>query len=553
MSTVAECEPKITAKRLRPGSSLLRISSRVGGELRHVHTLDIANAYAREEYASVLRRLFPHANGIDERLLAFAEQTITPAETAAEWNPFPVNLLPLAVRKYVHETAEGMSSDPAMVALPMLAGLAAAIGNTRTIMLKSDWEEPAIIWAAIVADSGSYKTPAMRKALMFINERERDIEQQNAEALAGYEAERTVHECAVATWKQQSRRLGDEAGLPPAAPRHPGRTALVVSDATVEAVGQVLGENPRGVLLERDELAGWLAGFDRYKSGGAGRVSSEVGHWLSMHNAGSLRFNRKSTGRVFVPRATLSIIGGIQPDTLTQAIGQEHVANGLIARFLLAAPPRRPKRFSTNTATFESIDSARRLFTTLYSIPQLENPMALPLARDGEAAYQDFYERNAARQEVASGVLASMLAKIEAAAARLALIIHVCRQAAEDPTLPNAVDADSIAAGVGLAEWFAAEWQRVYEITIGGAKPGDRDKDLLHWISSQGGEVAARDIGQRLRRYRDSDTLEQAINRLVQAGKLRTFHEQNEKGGPPALWVRLQGQDQPGSDAGHGT
>ena len=63
-----------------------------------------------------------------------------------------------------------------------------------------------------------------------------------------------------------------------------------------------------------------------------------------MHNAEELRIDRKSTGRLYVPRATCSITGGIQPDTLTQAIGQEHVANGLLARFLIEAPPRKPKR-----------------------------------------------------------------------------------------------------------------------------------------------------------------------------------------------------------------
>lgn len=460
--------------------------------------------------------------------------------TADEWQPFPVELLPAGVRDYVTQTAAGMASDPAMVAVPMLAALAAGIGNTRTVMVKSDWEEPAILWAAIVAESGSLKTPAMRKALQFVTEQEQEIEQRNAIALEQYEQDRVIHESRLATWKQQARRSGDNAGPPPAPPRKPLRTSRVVSDCTIEAVAAILADNPRGVLLERDELSGWLGGFDRYKAGGAGRVSSEVGHWLSMHNAAALRLDRKSTGRVYVPRASLSIAGGIQPDTLTQAIGHEHVANGLLARFLLVAPPRRPKRFNTDVAEFAAVEATRALFHTLHAIPMPEDgPLTLPLTSDGETAFRTFYERHAERQLTASGVLASMLAKIEAAAARLALIHHVCRQAGEEPTLPNAVDAQSVQAGVALAEWFAREWQRVYDTTLGGGVTVDHDGELLAWIEGQGGETAVREINQRMRRYRDADVLEQTITRLAQSGRLVTFSVQNERGGPPATWVRL--------------
>lgn len=457
-----------------------------------------------------------------------------------EWRPFPVELMPPAVRDYVTQTAQGMACDPALVAVPMLAGLAAAIGNTRTIALNDEWVEPSILWVAVVADSGSLKTPASRKALRFITQQETEIEQRNAAAREEYDQELVVHESQMAAWKQQARRAGNNAGAPPAKPAKPPRAAYVVSDTTIEAVVGILADNPRGVLLERDELAGWLGGFDKYKAGGAGRVSSEVGHWLSMHNAGTLRLDRKSTGRTFVERASLSITGGIQPDTLTRAIGQEHVANGLLARFLLAAPPRRPKQFTTTTADFAAVESARQLFAMLYGLKVPDDgPKQLRLAADGLAVWRTFYTRHADRQLEARGVEASMLAKIEAAAARLALIYHVCRQAGTEPTLPHDVDAKSVEAGIALAEWFADEWLRVYEGTVGGAPGDDNDADLLAWIESQGGEASVRDIGRRLRRYRDNEVLERTVTALVHARRLESFSVKNEQGGPPAHWVRL--------------
>jgi hypothetical protein len=351
-----------------------------------------------------------------------------------------------------------------------------------------------------------------------------------------------IYEVHQAAWKQESRRAGDrDVAAPPSPPTKPPQIACIVSDCTIEAVAAILADNPRGVLLDRDELAGWLAGFDRYKAGGAGRVSSEVGHWLSMYNAAPLRQDRKSTGRKYAKRASLSIAGGIQPDTLAQAIGREHVSNGLLARFLLASPPRRRKRFITATADFATVEAVRRLFDTLHGLTMPDDgPKRLPLSADGEAAFAEFYERHAIRLEKASGPIASMLAKAEATAARLALVIHLCRQAGDEPTLPHAVDADSVRRGVALAEWFAAEWERVYEATVGCVTKPDHEGELLAWIEAQGGEVARREISQRLRRYRDTGLLDVTIAALVARGCVETFTRHGEKGGPPAVWVRLR-------------
>jgi hypothetical protein len=44
-----------------------------------------------------------------------------------------------------------------------------------------------------------------------------------------------------------------------------------VDDATTEAVTEILEQNPCGVLLAQDELAGFFGGFDTYRSGGSGK------------------------------------------------------------------------------------------------------------------------------------------------------------------------------------------------------------------------------------------------------------------------------------------
>ena len=73
--------------------------------------------------------------------------------------------LPAPLAEYVRQCAVALGCDPAFVALPVLAVIASAIGNTRVIRLKRGWDEPAVLWTVIVGDSGTLKSPAYRKAV----------------------------------------------------------------------------------------------------------------------------------------------------------------------------------------------------------------------------------------------------------------------------------------------------------------------------------------------------------------------------------------------------
>ena len=71
------------------------------------------------------------------------EVSLTPVEAYAA---FPVHTLPEPVGELIRRGAEAIGCDPAYVALPALAALASAIGDTRRIRLKHGWSEPAVLW-----------------------------------------------------------------------------------------------------------------------------------------------------------------------------------------------------------------------------------------------------------------------------------------------------------------------------------------------------------------------------------------------------------------------
>src|SRR5262249_15366477 len=128
-------------------------------------------------------------------------------------------------------------------------------------------------------------------------------------------------------------------------PEEPVCPRLVVSDITIERLSEVLEDNPRGVLVARDELSSWLYSFTRYKGGGG---VSDVPNWLELHHAGTLMYDRKTGDRrtIIVSKAAASVTGGIQPGTLARALSSEYREAGLGARLLLAMPPKVVKKWS---------------------------------------------------------------------------------------------------------------------------------------------------------------------------------------------------------------
>jgi hypothetical protein len=170
------------------------------------------------------------------------------------------------VARFVNDGAKAIGCDPSYLALPVLTTLAAAIGDTHRLELKRGWGAPSILWSAIVGESGSAKSPAFRLVHRIVEVRQGKALDRYAEASRAYERELVQYEKDLSFWKRQKNSTSD----PPVKPEQPAAERFVISDTTVEALAPILSANPRGVLLARDELAGWFGSFDRYSSGKGG-------------------------------------------------------------------------------------------------------------------------------------------------------------------------------------------------------------------------------------------------------------------------------------------
>ncbi|TWU28412.1 DUF3987 domain-containing protein [Bythopirellula polymerisocia] len=447
-------------------------------------------------------------------------QVERPTACIERYQPFPTKALPEPVRGFVIAGAKAIGCYASYLALPMLSVMASLIGNTRCIQLMRGWSAQAIIWTAIVGESGTSKTPAYKLVMKPLRELQRNALEEYMEAMKRYEVELAQYEKEFLQWKRDKKANT----LPPEKPEAPRAIRYFVSDTTVEALSPLLLENPRGLLLACDELAGWIGSFDRYSGGKGG---TDASHWLSLHNGESIVVDRKTgTPRtIYIPQASVSITGGIQPSILHRALGSEHRESGLAARLLLSCPPRKQKRWTEADIDPEEEAKIARLIERLLDLkPTTDDagrpcPQVVKLTPEAKAAWIEYYNQHAEEQNDLSGDLSAAWSKLEEYAARLALVVHCARWAADDPTLesPDAVDLASMKAGIELAQWFKAETRRVYALL----SESDNDRDqrrLIEWIERRGESVTPTEVRRGNRRFQTTPDAEAALAELVKAG-----------------------------------
>jgi len=442
--------------------------------------------------------------------------------------PFPVEFLPEPMLSYVRNGAEALGCDPSYLILPLLSALAAAIGNSRRIKLKE-------------GQSGTLKSPALELAWRPLRKRQNEAFRVHEAAMERYEKDLAAHED-----RQRDRKTRVPGAVKPA---EPVAMRYSCSDVTVEAMAVLLRNAPRGLLLVRDELSGWLQGFNAYKKNKGGDAAA----WLELHRAGTLTVDRKSgTPRtIHVPLASVSVTGGIQPEILRAALGVEHFENGLAARLLLTMPPARARRWTEADVDGEVVEEVAGVFAELLKLNMAETdggglaPVDYPLTASGKAAWVAFYDAHGAEQaRIGDGAMAAAWSKLEGYAARLALVVHCVRAVGYAPGLEASreVDGESVRAAVAMVRWFGAETERIYGVLREPDEEREQRK-LAELVRQRGGKITVRELMQARRAFRDSArNTELALQELVDLGWGRWEQAPSAEGGGRPTMVFVLGE-----------
>jgi len=451
-----------------------------------------------------------------------------------EYAPPPIDRLPPLLAEYVAACAAAIGCDPSLIAMPALAACAAAIGDARAIQIKAGWIEFPILWTLAIAPSGALKTPALKAAMHGLEEAQR-------KAFNQYQRAEVQFKEGLAKWEKDGRKATE--------PTPPKPISYYVGDATIQAVCKLLGSNPRGLLQKRDELSGWLGGFDQFSKGG-----NEAAQWLEFHSGSATKIDRSNEDKppIYIPHALVSVTGTIQEPVLRKLLAGDdakHFDNGLAARFLMAMPPEIERHWREAETPPAITQKFVDLFQDLLALaPQIEAetdrrlPIRLTWTPEAKKRWIEFYNAHAKEMSgFKSDRLKSAWSKLEGQVPRLALVFHCVREAYLPSPGENAntISADTLDAALVWIEWLKNETRRIYYTLThkGDARQADR---LISFARRNGGSITARDAARVGAGGRDVQAVQSVMAGLVAAGLAVWHTPEQPKGGRPTRYFQVK-------------
>lgn len=396
---------------------------------------------------------------------------------------FPVESLPDSCRPFVEEVASCVGCPIDYVALPVLASLSSGIGASRVVEIKRGWRESTSLFLAVVGEPGAKKTPPQKMATRPVRKRDFRHQKDFERKWGIYEYELENHDAV----KKAAKKRGE---IPPEEPEKPKAGRCQAVDVTVEAMIEMLAENPRGILVERDELTGWVRAMDQYKGG----KGSDKQHWLSLWSSSSITVDRKGqAGRpISVEQPTVTLCGSIQPRMLRE-LG-ETSEEGMIERFLFAYPEHKRQRFTYDELSVEAEQQYESLYESLCDYQMGEDPVTgreepgvirmSPAARELFALCSDRLSMEMEEPGFPHR-LRGAFSKLEAYLARLALILGMCRIKEDDDV--EQVEREDVEAAHDLIRYFAGHARRIHG-QMGGTTPEEHSEEILNKLIEKNGE-----------------------------------------------------------------
>lgn len=222
---------------------------------------------------------------------------------------FPLDVLPPVLRDFVEYLSVSTGGDRSAVAMSALAALSGCMSQEFALKMKrtGDWYVRPRLWVMLVGDPSSKKSPIMSACV-------RPVRSWESVGVKEYQS-------SYARWKAD----GDKSEPEPVKP-----TRYLLNEVTSEKLGEILSRQDRGVLVEQDEVSGWIGAMDKY--GGGKGAAADRGFWLGAYNGGPRTIDRLGRGETFVQNLCVAFVGGVQPDRLAEMANL--TSDGLLQRFL---------------------------------------------------------------------------------------------------------------------------------------------------------------------------------------------------------------------------
>jgi putative DNA primase/helicase len=419
-----------------------------------------------------------------------------------EWDtPLPLNsslppvkaltkeLIPESLRGWLVDVADRMQIPLEFAAVPCLVILGSLIGRKIGIYPKAydTWIVFGNLWGKLIGRPSLLKSPAINEIRAPLEKLIADAAEAHQSNLAKFEEDQSWTKARKSAHEEELKKAAKNKGPRPEntsieEPPEPHEKRFITNESTVEKIGEILLQNPQGILLLRDELFGWIRLLEK-----PGREGDRQFYLEAWNGAGSFTVDRIGRGTLRIPALCLSVLGAITPgplskyvlSTLSGGCGDD----GLLQRFQLAVWP-------DVSETWENVDrppdkkakeKAFKIFENIGNFApgkdQVSGVNFTPDAQQIFNAWREKLERRLRTGELTAS-MESHLGKFRSLVPKLALIFHVAETIGCQQPL-SAVGVGELSLAIQWAEYLESHAFRIYHP----ADPGvDSAKALLEKI-----------------------------------------------------------------------
>jgi hypothetical protein len=399
---------------------------------------------------------------------------------------FPLHVLSPFWRTWVSETASVVDAPVDYIAQALLGSVAGVCGSGVVARLGQGWDEPLILWLALVGGPSTGKSAALD----------------------------TLRRALAAVEKTAGRE---------------GRGPCVIErPTTLPALLAAAGKRPAGALLWRDEAVHWLPSLGCNGRREPVDVSALLAAWSPLRTA------------LGAGSPAVSLVGCLDPARLGEALAGSE--DGRAARLLYAWP--RPALYQSFLERPELRESDA--VNALQRIAAISGDGAAPLALLPNEQALKVFDRHLAKLHEAlprcSGVEAAWLGKGRGTVARLAAALVLLGWAAVASSvapLPRVLSDEAMIAAVTLWDYFRQHALAV--LSRGVASQTDhRMRQVVDWLRlSRLPRVSRREVRREaLGQALDAHQTLQLLEQLERAGCVRRAAiAASANGGPrPLRW-----------------
>jgi hypothetical protein len=299
-------------------------------------------------------------------------------------------LMPEPLRPWLVDVSHRMQTPPDFATVSALVIMGSIIGAGCAIRPKrlDDWEVIPNVWGACIGrPSVVLKSPSMKEPMQLLERLQAEYGERFEIEKAAAEFDGLATKAMLDDVKSQlsikakgkgkdrvaspddfAKLKADYLELTNNATSEPTRRLFKTNENSIQSMTVLQNQNPRGVLVFRDELTALLTKWDREDG------ADERAYFLEGWNGnGSYTDCKIGRGITDAKQICISLLGGIQPDKLKRYLYQAMQGNndGLMQRLQLAVWPDEPESWQLVDTRPNKADK-QRVYAILQALAELD-------------------------------------------------------------------------------------------------------------------------------------------------------------------------------------